>query len=778
MRTTAASAQNPSARAALLGLLASLTLAHCAAPGASGPAAAPVRPGGPPPAADACVACHAGPVARERAQRSVHMPFREGGTCTTCHEPHGQKGALRLTAQPPELCTGCHGERRFAFAHAPGATGRTLCTACHLPHASARPALLRHDPDAECRGCHTPSAPRHGGYPVETTACTSCHSPHAAPGAHVLRSEVHAVAADCATCHEPPGSPKPFARSGAEPALCLACHPDREEELAKPVVHAPARAGCTSCHSPHASGQRALAVAPAGELCVRCHTAVGKRAAGPAAHAPAARGDCSACHLPHGGAEKALAREAGADLCLRCHREVRTWLGKPSVHAPLRTGCASCHDPHGSGQKKLLTATGSALCQGCHAAGKNAPPGASRVHPGGPKGECVTCHSPHASDRPRLVTAPAEQLCQGCHAGMRAAREGGRIHSPYAGESCDTCHTPHRAGARAGLAGVGPARPDPAGVCLQCHVGVRKTRSRSRSLHPPFLQGPCAACHDPHGSREPKLLARAPGTLCLGCHGDLAKRLADPKAVVHAPVQGGDCLACHRGHGSTEPALLTEPEGKLCAGCHDLASEPLTAKHGGYAVEAARCTGCHDPHVGGAKGIVAAEAHAPFGGGDCATCHADPTVPPGPAGRREPGLAACAGCHDFEAVLKAGRPHAPARDGACFECHAPHAAPASRPHLVGRGGLDLCLRCHPRERAALFAARPHAPFVRGQCRACHAPHGSGKPALLTAEGDALCAPCHDAASEKLAARHARLDLAKGCASCHAAHGGEKAAAPH
>jgi predicted CXXCH cytochrome family protein len=120
-------------------------------------------------------------------------------------------------------------------------------------------------------------------------------------------------------------------------------------------------------------------------------------------------------------------------------------------------------------------------------------------------------------------------------------------------------------------------------------------------------------------------------------------------------------------------------------------------------------------------------------------------------------------------MATAPRAHAPVKAGACFECHTPHAAAASRPHLVARGGPDLCFRCHGAERALLLSGRPHAPFLRGQCTACHAPHGSGKKGMLVAEGDALCTTCHDPKAARLVELHGGSPP-EGCASCHEAHG--------
>jgi predicted CXXCH cytochrome family protein len=170
------------------------------------------------------------------------------------------------------------------------------------------------------------------------------------------------------------------------------------------------------------------------------------------------------------------------------------------------------------------------------------------------------------------------------------------------------------------------------------------------------MDGPCTACHDPHGSRQKRLLSKESTDLCLGCHTALAASLAKAGARVHQPAR--DCLACHLGHGSNEVRLLRQGPPALCAECHDLGDAGLVMKHGGFAIDAARCLGCHEPHVSTGPGLLHAERHQPFTDGACEACHFTTAPPP-----REPelkwseakgnGLERCADCHDFGALPKA-----------------------------------------------------------------------------------------------------------------------------
>jgi len=78
---------------------------------------------------------------------------------------------------------------------------------------------------------------------------------------------------------------------------------------------------------------------------------------------------------------------------------------------------------------------------------------------------------------------------------------------------------------------------------------------------------PGVDCHNPHGGFLPKAVrtvaANEPG--CLNCHGNLR----GPFTYEHSPVRLEGCTACHQPHGSANPRMLTRHEVRfVCLECH------------------------------------------------------------------------------------------------------------------------------------------------------------------------------------------------------------------
>ena len=216
------------------------------------------------------------------------------------------------------------------------------------------------------------------------------------------------------------------------------------------------------------------------------------------------------------------------------------------------------------------------------------------------------------------------------------------------------------------------------------------------------------------------MLHKPERALCLGCHDDLAAAAGKPGAVVHQPVRES-CLACHRGHGATEASLLRDAVPRLCLKCHDATRPAFAARHGGFDASAARCTGCHEPHVGAQQGLVRAQRHPPFEDGSCQACHYPVAPPPAPPAATAPmpgGVARCADCHEFGELTGDPKAHEPVRRGECFRCHAPHAS--AEPHLLQARPDDLCHRCH--ELGASSFRASHERRMGASCTGCHRPH--------------------------------------------------------
>ncbi len=109
----------------------------------------------------------------------------------------------------------------------------------------------------------------------------------------------------------------------------------------------------------------------------------------------------------------------------------------------------------------------------------------------------------------------------------------------------------------------------------------------------------CVDCHNPHGGfRERSIqVAFANESACVVCHGDLR----GPFTFEHAPVREEGCPACHEPHGSTNPRMLKRADQRsLCLECHS--NLGVSTKLGGsppafHDLRSARfqnCTGCHN----------------------------------------------------------------------------------------------------------------------------------------------------------------------------------------
>jgi Flp pilus assembly protein TadD len=95
--------------------------------------------------------------------------YREGVTCSDCHEPH----SLKLRAPGNGVCAQCHAPARYDTAshhfHRPGSTG-AACVGCHMPAATYMLVDPRRD--------HSLRVPR-PDLSVELgtpNACTACHT--------------------------------------------------------------------------------------------------------------------------------------------------------------------------------------------------------------------------------------------------------------------------------------------------------------------------------------------------------------------------------------------------------------------------------------------------------------------------------------------------------------------------------------------------------------------------------------------------------------------------
>ena len=164
----------------------------------------------------------------------------------------------------------------------------------------------------------------------------------------------------------------------------------------------------------------------------------------------------------------------------------------------------------------------------------------------------------------KLSAAGADTVCLTCHLNQPA--HAGRIESSHAKDQvgCTSCHSVHGSAAR-GMVARAPA--DVNKQCSSCHVATWTQFQKPSHHRVPENAMTCVDCHNPHGTTRRAstrtFAANEPG--CLNCHGD--KR--GPFAFEHQPMRFEGCGACHEPHGSANPRMLTRPVVRqTCLECH------------------------------------------------------------------------------------------------------------------------------------------------------------------------------------------------------------------
>jgi predicted CXXCH cytochrome family protein len=249
------------------------------------------------------------------------------------------------------------------------------------------------------------------------------------------------------------------------------------------------------------------------EACLVCHEDMGKallKSRHGVVDTDAKRGwkgqACESCHGPgqqHGEAAeakfilnhtKATPRVADAS-CLSCHRNQATHAGRISgSHAKVQVPCVTCHSVH-------------------HAVADTSLP-LFREHPGPARASFAGLALPGTRSQ------KVNELCSSCHASAWAAFQRPHAHAvPQGVMSCVDCHNPHGSSRPFGLNTTArTTNLDPG--CYKCHADKRGPFAFE---HAPIRMEGCNACHENHGSANPKMLNRAEVShLCLECHSNPA----------------------------------------------------------------------------------------------------------------------------------------------------------------------------------------------------------------------------------------------------------------
>ncbi len=116
-------------------------------------------------------------------------------------------------------------------------------------------------------------------------------------------------------------------------------------------------------------------------------------------------------------------------------------------------------------------------------------------------------------------------------------------------------------------------------------------RESEYNFHPPYQQRKCTECHDQ--SRSTNRLKEPMPQLCFTCHTGFSAQYA----VMHGPVASGNCTACHNPHMSKNEKLLTRSGQQICLYCHESKLVFQNEEHEDLE-PGDNCTDCHDPHGG------------------------------------------------------------------------------------------------------------------------------------------------------------------------------------
>lgn len=274
---------------------------------------------------------------------------------------------------------------------------------------------------------------------------------------------------------------------------------------------------------------------------------------------------------------------AGTEACKACHEETANSFAK-SPHSALETNkrgwagiaCESCHGPGAkhaeSGDakdirllSKLPVPEADRACLGCH---QNNTTHLGRIMAGHAKEtvSCVQCHSVHGAGGRKLVERKAADInaqCASCHMSVWAAFQKPYKHRlPEGAMSCTNCHNPHAGNMSQSMRLAFGNEP----TCFQCHSDKRGPFVFE---HAPVRFEGCPACHEPHGSANPRMLTRHEVRLvCFECHSN-----NPPVPVLNPPT-----TAKVNNLGQTPPAFhdLRSPRFQNCTVCH-------VKIHGSYA---------------------------------------------------------------------------------------------------------------------------------------------------------------------------------------------------
>jgi DmsE family decaheme c-type cytochrome len=247
----------------------------------------------------------------------------------------------------------------------------------------------------------------------------------------------------------------------------------------------------------------------------------------------------------------------------------------------------------------------SETCLGCHG-GQDATLAATahRLKPGA-AGKGLACTDCHAGDRRHWEEDPAKfpmtnpseldaraqaRVCASCHQNSHQQNMVEKNVHPRHDVNCSGCHSVHKSKQAALL------KQDEKRLCWSCHPKVEG--QFARSYRHPVNDGivKCSECHLTldETSRELSLNGT---NMCMKCHGEFAGPFVyEHPAALDFSTQEGGCLACHEAHGSDNPRMLRQPYApphyQLCSQCHSVPRHNSNSMHGTQ-LSGVPCNDCH-----------------------------------------------------------------------------------------------------------------------------------------------------------------------------------------